>query len=130
MVGTRATRIRIVLCGLPRLLADILRDTISGHPDLELVGELIGRDSPWDELQGLSADVVLHGSDNGVDQVAARQLLYAAPRIRVFQLAARGADAYVYELRPHRTFLGELSPQELVDSIRSNAAGDAAASQS
>jgi len=119
IVGAPTPRTRIVLCGLPRLLADILRATIADHPDLELAGELVGHESPWDDPRTQTADVVLHGSGNGADQETARALLYATPRSRVFQLTASGADTYVYELRPERTFLGELSPQELVDAIKS-----------
>lgn len=47
-----------------------------------------------------------------------RSLLEAFPRVRVLAVVDDGRRAFVYELRPQETALGEVSPEGLLDAIR------------
>jgi len=117
--------VRVVLSGLPQLLAGILKATIHRHPDLALVDVIPEGDLGWDDQRSIAADVVLRGAHDPADGTAAREILYAAPNVRVLQVTASGDDTVVFELRPRRAFLGELSPDQLVDAIRSRIPGNA-----
>ena len=44
-----------------------------------------------------------------------------APRISVLVIAASGRTAAMYELRPHRMPLGEVTPAGLIAAIRRSA---------
>lgn len=67
-------------------------------------------------------DVIVTAYD---DQQAAVRMLRDQPSVRVFALAGHGKESLLYELRPHRVALGEVSPGELIDHIRAGRGDDA-----
>ena len=60
-------------------------------------------------------DVVVTGSD---DPLQTSSLLQGCAGVCLFALSAEGKETLLYELRPHRIPLGELSPRRLVNEIR------------
>lgn len=56
----------------------------------------------------------LHGGDDGEGW----RWLARYPAARVIALTGDGDDAAVYEMRPHRIALGELSPRTLREAVR------------
>ena len=83
--------IRIVLADMPRML----RETLEEH----------------------DADFVITGADVlRPDDVDA--LLEARPRMKVLAVVGDGRDAFLYELRPQKVPLGEVSPHTLLEAIR------------
>jgi hypothetical protein len=44
--------------------------------------------------------------------------MYARPSTRVLAITLAGGRGHLYELRPHRVPLGDVSPQGLLDAIR------------
>jgi len=120
-------RIRILLVGIPRMLSDIISDAVAREPDMEIVG------APPDDGRLVSAATQL-----GAEVVVARlsglglspdvgMLFDAHPRIQVLGVADDGRSTFLYQMRPQRTLLGALSPQELAAAVR--AACEARASQ-
>ena len=101
------------------MLVEILTAAVAQEPDVVLLG-----DTPsLDVLQGLvcrgEVDVVILGL-SGSDLDAAHYGLFDADaRVRILALAEEGRVASLYELRPYRTVLDQGSPQELIQSIRS-----------
>ena len=63
------------------------------------------------------ADFVIAGADYDFAEVA--RVLDERPRLRVLAVAGHGREAFLYELRPTRTPLGEVSPRAIVEAIRS-----------
>jgi DNA-binding NarL/FixJ family response regulator len=101
---------------MARPLRDVIRETVSSEPDLDIVSEYeAGVDAAAVEQD--AADVVLAGHQ-AIAQADLGSLLASARRPRVFELSSDGKDATVYELRVHRSQLGELSPAALVEAIR------------
>ena len=96
--------IRVALIDLPQLLSEIVTDMLGQAPEFALAAE---GTSP-DEL-----DVVIvraHGDElpeAGRDQLARR------PTSRALAIGGDGRRAYLFELRPHRTLIGELSADTL-----------------
>ncbi len=83
------------------MLCDILAAVLSAEPDMEVVGVV----------------VVLALEDSELPEDCGR-LLHAHPRMRVLGVASDGRRGFLYELRPLKAPLGELSPQGLVETIR------------
>lgn len=112
--------IRVLLLGLPVMLRQIVSQTIAAEPDLEIVGELedmrlAAARQPHVVIVGLGADEpVLEACVPAV----VRALLDHLPRAKVLGLLPDGRSGYVYELRPQRAPIGELSPATLITSIR------------
>jgi len=103
---------------MPRMLCDILADVLSAEPDMEVVGVLSSRDRLRATVAETRADVVVLAlRDSRLPQDCGR-LLRAHPRIRVLGVTSEGRRGFLFGLRPLKASLGELSPQRLVNTIR------------
>jgi DNA-binding NarL/FixJ family response regulator len=108
-------RTRILLAEMPRLLADIVGQALREQPDMEVV-VCDGRVGSLMELADRSRpDVVVIGAD---DPRIAGELVTSMPRLKVLAVTGGDSEAYLYELRPHRIQLGEVTPRTLVEEIR------------
>jgi hypothetical protein len=108
---------RIVVIGMSRMLREIVLETISSAPDLEVAREYerpvelstaIRRDRP---------DVLVAGADV-LDDGEIERALDEAPRLKVLGLADDGRQLLLYELAPQRFELGQASPQRLLELLR------------
>lgn len=100
------------------MLGRIVADALGDQPDIEVVG-LIGRGVAFEPLGARHlADVLVVGADTPQDPAGADRLLLDGSAARVVVIALSGNDAVLYQLRPEKTLLGELSAQGLVDAIR------------
>ena len=116
--------IRIVLATLSPMLADIVRQLLSGHVDLEVIAEVASAGEMRDVLRRAGAEVVVAGAtptDGGVPPI---DILREHPGLRLIVMADDARVAKVYELRPHETAIADVSPSELLHVIRSTTAGD------
>ncbi len=123
--------IRILILGLPLMLQQIVRRIVAQAPDLEIAGEYEGLSAmtgyppePFDRSEEQPEVVILgldHEASDSESQVpdAARLVLERLPRAKVLGLSSDGRRGFLYELHPQMMPLGELSPHELVDAIRS-----------
>src|SRR5262249_53645779 len=108
---------RIVVIGMSRMLREIVLETISAAPDLEVAREyerpvdltkVVERDRP---------DLVVAGAD-GLEEGEIERALDDAPRLKVLGLADDGRQLLLYELAPQRFELGQASPQRLLEVLR------------
>jgi chemotaxis response regulator CheB len=113
-------RIRVVLVELTGLTRDVVKGILGEAPDIELVGEVSMRDFSRPDAAA-HADVAILAGDGGVLRRRAHELLKARPRLRVLAVAQGGREGSLYELRPHRTPLGELSSRVLLNAVRTGA---------
>ena len=100
---------------MPPILREIIERAVGGEPDLELVQSGPER-SLRAAVEASAAEFVISGADHDFAEVA--RLLDERPRLRVLAVAGDGREAFLYELRPTRTALGEVSQQAIVDAIR------------
>jgi hypothetical protein len=111
-------RILVQIAEMPGVLRDLVASAVAAQPDMEIVGA-IGARAAGPPLPGRAADVVIVAVPSIADGAALRDHPFAHPDQRVLALATDGRRAVVYELRPHLTDLGEISPDGLVAAIRS-----------
>lgn len=100
------------------MLGDIVANVVSEQPDMEVVGQLEGRAALTEAATDLSADVVVVGLEAAELRTVCEELVISHPHIKVLAVAGDGRGAFLYELRPQTSPLGEVSPQGLVDAIR------------
>jgi DNA-binding NarL/FixJ family response regulator len=111
-------RIRIVAGDLPQLAAEMVERAVDRQGDMALVGTATSLRELVALARRTKPDVVvvgLHDHELSQDYL---ELLFDQPRTRVLGIAAHDGRAYLYELRPEQVELGEVSPDDVVASIR------------
>jgi DNA-binding NarL/FixJ family response regulator len=110
-------RTRIVLIDMPPLLRDVIRGALVPEPDLDVVGE---HDGPVDiraAVEEDGADFVILGSGVASEE-SVRALIEPARGVRALEVLSDGTQSVLYELRPHRVALGEISTDTLLRTVR------------
>jgi DNA-binding NarL/FixJ family response regulator len=100
------------------MLCDIVENIVAEQPDMEVVGKLERRTSLLTAAAEAAADVVILGLGDAELPLVCEELVAAQPHSKVLAVAADGRRAFLYELRPQTSALGEISPQGLIDAIR------------
>jgi DNA-binding NarL/FixJ family response regulator len=103
---------------MPRMMVDIVRDSIAHHEDIDVVGEVDGEDGLLDAARMMKADVILLAATDAADSGAYDALLYQRPRLKILTITADGRYAFLHQLMPDVMPLGEVSASVLVDAIR------------
>ena len=96
------------------MLSDIVVAMLAAEPDIEVVNTA----HPTLALES-RVDVVILNVDDSARLDLAYSLLAANPRLRIVAIGADGKSTALYDMRPHRTPLGELSAPGLVALVRS-----------
>lgn len=108
------------MVALPGILGDIIRELLADEKDIEVVGEgLADSDAVSQALKETPADVVIFRCDDVDLPDMGNRLLAEHAFMRVLGVAADGRRAFLYELRPQRIPLGEVSSDALIAAIRS-----------
>lgn len=111
-------KVRILLVSMPALLRDILVQTLEVQLDMEVVGDLGGGIELLVDAGHTRADVVVLGLEQMDLPGIATNLLAEYPHLSVLAVTTDGRAASLFELRPRKTSIGDVSPQGLVDAIR------------
>jgi DNA-binding NarL/FixJ family response regulator len=115
--GHPLNRIRILLAGIPPLLVDILHHIVASEPDMAVVGRVSDGDL-FAAAKSTGADVILIGQKAKEGGEQYEELLLRRPRLKVLTIADDGKTGALYELRPQRISLGEVSADVLCAAIR------------
>ena len=107
---------KIVLVDLPRITREIIEQAVGAEPDMRTVGDVADALSLPEAIERSEPDFVISGRD--YEFVEVRAILDRRPRLRVLVVVEDGREATLYELRPTRTPLGEVSPRTIVEAIR------------
>jgi hypothetical protein len=110
--------IRILLAGMPRLMADIVAFGLAAEPDMLIVGSVEAVDALAVAVDATRPDFLVVGVDGEDLPVQCGPVLAEQPELRVLGIEQDRVEAGLYELRPHRVALGVMSPEELAATIR------------
>jgi DNA-binding NarL/FixJ family response regulator len=113
----RLESIHVLLVALPGVLRGIIQGVLEQQPDVIVVGNLHDPRELPEALARSRADLVIWGVDgDGLDRYAS--LFDEHPRLRIVAIEHDGRRGFVWQLRPHRTVLGKISPARLAATIR------------
>jgi len=120
--------IRVLLAGMPRMMVDIVKDSIARYDDIDVVGEVprggaAEHDRLIDAARTAKADVILMIAAELEDTPDYDCLLYKRPRLKILTISADGRYGFLHKLMPEVMPLGEVSPGVLVEAIRSTSSG-------
>ena len=101
--------VRVAVVDLPQMLSEIVKNILEEAADVALVKPSERED----------ADVVILPAEGEDLPAAGLMQLARRPKAKVLTITGQGSTAYLYELRPHRTALGEVSADTLLAAIRS-----------
>jgi hypothetical protein len=109
--------IRVMFEEMPKMLREIIEHALGEATDVEVLDPQLARADA-----GTAPDVVLLGTD-GPHSLNAASVLARYPRARVIAIETSGRHTAVYELKPHRIEVGQLSPAGVVELIRTTVRG-------
>jgi hypothetical protein len=102
------------------MLVDIVANIVAAQPDMDIVSGVEGETNLLKAATCSNADVVILSRKFPVESEY-DELLYSRSHLKVIEITGNGRDGSLYELRPHRVPLGEMSPTGLLDAIRASA---------
>jgi hypothetical protein len=114
-------RIRILLAGMARMLLGMVTDIIAAHPEMIVSGHALKAADLPAAARKARADVVILAEPAGRRRQDHLKLLYSRPHLKVLSITSDGRRFFLYELRPQRVALGEISAKSLIQAIRLNA---------
>jgi DNA-binding NarL/FixJ family response regulator len=118
-------RLQILLVDMPLMLRELIEEAVAAQPDMNVVAAIPDAGSLLTATREKQPDFVLFGvnqEDAKGFPAACLALLGESPRTQALGIEAIEGHAYLYELRPQRTALGEVGPEDLVTAIRKAAA--------
>ncbi len=113
--------VEIVLVDMPLMLHDIIREQIAQAPGLRVAADLPDACRLDESVAEGPADVVIAGAAV-LEPARVDRLLAARPGLSVLTIDREGRETVLYELRPTRERLGELSPERLLEVVHSTRA--------
>ena len=116
-------RIRVLPARLPGMILDMLARVAVDQSDLEIIEEIGDGVELLVAVGQTHADVVVLGLRDSELPGICSHLLSEYPDLKILGVTADGRRGFLYELRPQRIPLGEISPEKLCAAIRHNAPG-------
>jgi hypothetical protein len=107
---------RIAMVDLHRLNSEIVKAIVEHHEMLSVVYEHPGPADLSKVVEDSRADVLIVGADYA-NAEAMCDLLEQHPKLKALAVDNGGHSGDLYEWRPQRTHLGELSPDSLLVAI-------------
>jgi hypothetical protein len=109
--------VRVLLLEVPPLLRGILEHTIKCDPECELENQVLGG-----VLQGVEEepkpDMVILGLTAASDVTLVPAIFARWPQAQIMTVMQTGHEAALYELHPRRRALGEISPAQMLERLR------------
>jgi DNA-binding NarL/FixJ family response regulator len=110
--------IRILLVGLHGLLLGIVKGVLEEQPDMAIIGELRNHDGLLQAIADTGADLVVWALDDEQPLDRHLSVFDDHPALKVIAIRDDGRQSCLWQLQPHRTVLGQVSPNLLVEAIR------------
>lgn len=98
-------------------MTDLLEHVVAKDPALSVVGTSDDANLAT-EARRTRADVLVVAQKAPDERDGLASLLHSRPRMKVVTIVASGESGALYELRPHRTAITEITTQSLSEAIR------------
>ena len=120
------SEVRVLLVGLHGLLHDVIRDVLDRAPELKVVAEPSDPAQLPDVVRRTGAEVVVCALDEPTAERVGVRMLEPHTRLKVVAIQDDGRRAVLWELRPNRRQIGDLSLPVLVETVRQMIGGEPA----
>jgi hypothetical protein len=110
--------IRILLLNMRGVLGDVIRAVLRTCGDVTVVGESLDVADVRVLVDRTGAEVVVCHLDDTATAEVTNGMFAPHRRVKVIAVRDDGRRAVLWELRPQRSVLGDLSPALLVDAVR------------
>jgi DNA-binding NarL/FixJ family response regulator len=101
----------------------MVEGAVARQQDMAVVGRATSLGDLLELARATEPDAVVVGLHDSELPHACLELLLERPRVKVLGIAEQEGRAYLYELRPEQVEIGEVSPDEVVDMIRTAVQG-------
>ena len=109
-------RIRIALAGMPKLMADLIDNMLSTHPDIQVVARMPNSEDLRTFVRDNHADVLIIGQATDVAMEAAPPEVFSCCPKLVITVRDTGKTGMLWVVRPDGTPLSELSASSLLSA--------------
>lgn len=109
--------IRTVTVTMAPMFRDLIRELMASRGNLDVIGELVTRDTLDEQLRALAPDLILIGLGRNEGDEIGLSLVRRLPNAKVIAFSSDGRHAFVHRMQPRRTVLDDVSPQVLIESI-------------
>jgi DNA-binding NarL/FixJ family response regulator len=103
---------------MPRLLRQILEGAVASQPDVTVIRHVRPSENLAAAAKRVRADIVILGEAQEGAEGAPWEVLDKEPRLKLLVISSDGHRATRYELRPHQVLIDDLSPEGLIDAVR------------
>jgi chemotaxis response regulator CheB len=110
--------VRTLVVTVSPLLTELVIGMLQPHFALDIVGALKTRDGLTEKLRAVAPDLVLLGLLATETDDFVRSLLVTIPLAQVLALPSNGQHAWLYEMRPRRTVVTNLSAAALTRVLK------------
>ncbi|MGH2768548.1 MAG: hypothetical protein ACRDIF_06290 [Actinomycetota bacterium] len=111
-------KIRVLLVDIPGILSEIFKEIIALEPDTKVVGELANAAGLRAAVDLTAPNVVILGLSDSALPAVCGELLMAYPSLRIMALVAEGRGGFLFELRPRKIYIGEMSSETVLAALR------------
>jgi DNA-binding NarL/FixJ family response regulator len=110
--------IRILVVHPAGILRDIIVTVLNAQDDMTVVDQLPDHTGLREALASARPTLIIFGQLSPDVLEVYPDLFASYPALKVLAVREDGRQGFLWELRPHRTPLGEISPTQLVEVIR------------
>ena len=115
--------VRVLVLGMPAMLRQVIEEGLSGEPGVVVVEQHSAGAGAEARVREARADFVIVPLDEEAGEPRINELLTEHPGIAVLGVSSDGRRGLLYEMRPHKVPIGELSRQALLDAVHRVAGG-------
>ena len=108
-----------MLVELRGILHDVIRGILEVQQDMAVVGDLERAEELGPTIAETGAAFVIWGVEDDVSDFYP-DVLHQWPQVRVLAVQGEGRQSFLWEMRPMRAPLGELSPGRLIAALRTD----------
>lgn len=113
--------IRVLICGMPRLLTDVVSGIVAAEPDMVVVARLDSAAEPVASVRTLEPDVVILQQESAPARGDHSSLFAAREGLKIVAIGGGGRGGTLYLKGAKPTTLGGLSVARLLRTVRGGA---------
>lgn len=112
-------KIRVLLANSrPRIMREVVRQTIERQPDMEIVGEVLDPSALVHIAEQTQADVIIVALEDSEALGLARDLLAKIPAVTILALASKGDAAFIEQVRLGHREIADPSEANILTALR------------